>query len=232
MMNIKKVYLVSFVSVATLAPGAAHALVISSETVLFESRPGTNVSFATAAGYVTNWNSLPTSTPGYGNATIGIWNSVLGGELVANHTLIAGGVRADLAELYQVTFTLSAASTVAFRLAPDFGFGGAVFLDNAAVAYRTNDMWWNYNWYYEAGIQTFQFASLLSAGSHTLLMYGQEDCCDGATAGEYSINGGNFTPFTSTTPLPAALPLFATGLGFLGLVARRRRTRCMSAVPA
>jgi hypothetical protein len=35
------------------------------------------------------------------------------------------------------------------------------------------------------------------------------------------------TTLTSTTPLPAALPLFAAGLGALGLVARRRKRKVL-----
>ena len=34
-----------------------------------------------------------------------------------------------------------------------------------------------------------------------------------------------FSTFANSTPLPAALPLFATGLGVIGLLARRRRGR-------
>jgi hypothetical protein len=36
------------------------------------------------------------------------------------------------------------------------------------------------------------------------------------------------TPSTSATPLPAALPLFATGLGGLGLFGWRRKRRAQS----
>jgi hypothetical protein len=41
------------------------------------------------------------------------------------------------------------------------------------------------------------------------------------------VNGGQFQfeTFANSTPLPAALPLFASGLGVIGLLARRRRAR-------
>jgi hypothetical protein len=221
-----KASVLATVAIAVTGTIPAKAIpVLTSETVLFQSRLGTDMSFATASGYVTNWNSLPTSTPGYGNAIVRDWDWPGQGE-VDNHTLIAGGAEANLAEHYQVTFNLSAASTVAFRIGPDFGYGGAVFLDHTVVAYTPNDIFWNLSFYFTS--QTFLFSALLSAGSHTIDMYGQEDCCDGPTAGQYSVNGGNFTPFTSITPLPAALPLFATGLGF---VARRRWIK-MGAVAA
>ncbi len=42
----------------------------------------------------------------------------------------------------------------------------------------------------------------------------------------------NLTVNTAATPLPAALPLFATGLGAIGLLARRRKRKNASAVRA
>jgi hypothetical protein len=50
---------------------------------------------------------------------------------------------------------------------------------------------------------------------------------DGVTAndpGTFLVNN-LFLPPTAETPLPAALPLFATGLGALGLLARRRKRK-------
>jgi len=42
--------------------------------------------------------------------------------------------------------------------------------------------------------------------------------------------GGDLSLRTSVTPLPAALPLFATGLGAIGLLARRRMRKAAAAV--
>jgi hypothetical protein len=39
-------------------------------------------------------------------------------------------------------------------------------------------------------------------------------------------DGANWVPFpTATTPLPAALPLFASGLGIFGFIARRKKAK-------
>jgi len=43
--------------------------------------------------------------------------------------------------------------------------------------------------------------------------------------------GLTFTPVTSSTPLPAALPLFATGIGGLGLLGWRRKRKALKAGP-
>lgn len=43
---------------------------------------------------------------------------------------------------------------------------------------------------------------------------------------------GNITPAAATTPLPTALPLFATGLGALGLLGWRRKRKNAAAMAA
>jgi hypothetical protein len=47
-----------------------------------------------------------------------------------------------------------------------------------------------------------------------------------------SQSGATFTPLTGATPLPAALPLFATGLGAMGLFGWRRKRKNDAAVAA
>lgn len=51
------------------------------------------------------------------------------------------------------------------------------------------------------------------------------NCQDGATV--FSVS-----PFVAATPLPAALPLFATGLGAMGLLGWRRKRKNASAIAA
>ena len=56
------------------------------------------------------------------------------------------------------------------------------------------------------------------------LIYGQ--CC-----GLPAVLEGNlpFTPLAATTPLPATLPLLASGLGFLGFLSRRKKGKSAAA---
>ena len=58
----------------------------------------------------------------------------------------------------------------------------------------------------------------------------QEGCCWSYITGGMSLDVTQLD--VSTTPLPAALPLFATGLGALGLVARRRKRKVAAALAA
>jgi hypothetical protein len=39
---------------------------------------------------------------------------------------------------------------------------------------------------------------LLNEGNHVLELYGAEGCCDGPTSWEFSINWGDWIPFTTT----------------------------------
>ena len=53
----------------------------------------------------------------------------------------------------------------------------ALFLDGVALDFKSNDMWWAGN--YNNGSQFLSGSSALSAGNHTLSIYGLEGCCDG-----------------------------------------------------
>ena len=54
------------------------------------------------------------------------------------------------------------------------------------------------------------------------------------TRSNYNAIGGNFVTFdvNTTTPLPAALPLFATGLGGLGFLGWRRKRKAQALIAA
>jgi hypothetical protein len=57
----------------------------------------------------------------------------------------------------------------------------------------------------------------------------------GLTPGTYTYTYGDPDTFTieiGATPLPAALPLFATGLGALGLLGWRRKRKAAGALAA
>jgi hypothetical protein len=67
-----------------------------------------------------------------------------------------------------------------------------------------------------------------------LLVFGNETNEQNFTNTNYFRDGatGSIVPEVSSTPLPAALPLFATGLGALGFLAKRRKRKNASIAAA
>ena len=209
-----------------LAAFQTHARADSINSISFQSLPGTDMSFGDALGYQANWADLQLANPGgaagYGNASIQTWD--LAGN-VNNNQLIPGGSSSDIAFHYRVDFTVTNAAWWDFRIAPDFGYGGAVFLDNNPVAFNPDDMWWGGDWTNLS--QLFTFSSFLSVGNHTLSVYGQELSADGPTAGEYD-SGTGFTAFAAVPiPEPSSLLLLGTGIAAFsaGGAIRLRRQR-------
>lgn len=214
-------------SPALLAAGlAALTPAIRSSDVSLSSLPGDNVSFGTAAEYRDHWNSLQATYPvppaGYGTANFPEWNGN-----VANI-----GMSTDLAFHYQVDFYLEPGEAGPFfvQLAPDFGLGGGAFLDGVAVAFSGDDLWWGGSWAFPD--ELFSWNGALGAGPHRLDIYGQEECCNGGTAGRYSFDGTTWTFFGSGDELnrPTGVPdAGSTGLALTlalsGLSWFNRRTR-------
>jgi hypothetical protein len=66
------------------------------------------------------------------------------------------------------------------------------------------------------------YFSLTYDGEHGIIQFGE------VFQGSAYFVGGFFTSAVETTPLPAALPLFATGLGALGLLGWRRKRKAVA----
>ncbi len=214
-----------------IAVSAAPALLASSIT--FSSLPGTDTSFGTAEGYRSNWNNLqslyPVAPAGYGSSTINLWDWPVQGN-VSNQGLIPGGSATTIAFHYQVDFTVNPGNAGAFdfRIAPDFGFGGAAFLNGVAVAFTQDDLWWGLDWNNSA--EQLQFSKPLAAGNYTLDVYGQEGCCDGPTGAQFRVDGGQWNAFGSNdgmtaVPEATALPFLGPAVLLLGIHQIRRRYR-------
>ncbi len=150
-------------------------------------------------------------------------------DIVSNQSLFGAGAT-NIAFKSSINFGLSAAGTYSFRAGVDFGNGGAVFLDGQAVDYKTSDMWWAHD--YANTNSVFSVSNkALSAGNHTLTIYGLEGCCDGGQQVQFSANGGAFQSFSANTlqmapvPEPETYAMMLGGLGVMGAVARRRRNK-------
>ncbi len=126
-----------------------------------------------------------------------------------------------------VTFgVVSGGDDWTFRAGVDLGKGGAIYLDGVLEQSFSNNMWWNGS--YATTGQYFQFtATGLSAGTHTLTLYGLEDCCSGNQQEQFRINNGSFVSFGGNDGLPAIpeaqnYAMLLAGLGLVATLARRR----------
>ena len=125
-----------------------------------------------------------------------------------------------------ITFDVLAPTTYDFRAGVDLGGGGTLVLDGTALDTKGNNMWWNNS--YSNASQFLAGGAALSAGVHTLTLYGFEDCCSGDMQVQYSTNGGtSYTSFGAADGLPAvpeaqSFAMLLAGLGLVATLARRR----------
>ena len=144
--------------------------------------------------------------------------------LALENSSACGGSNTDIAFKFTVDFGISdaQAGTISFQVGPDFGKGGAVFLNGALLAASTTDLWWSGN--YGAASEIFSLQNIpIGAGNHQLTVYGLQSA-------QYRLAGANGWTTLSTTdelkavpePLTAALVL----AGLMGMVvAGRKRGR-------
>ncbi len=160
---------------------------------------------------------------GYGTA-----DNVASYNNISNQSLFNGS-QANIAMESTINFGVSAANagTWDIRTGVDFGKGGAIFVDGTAMAVNSSDMWWNNNY---GNNGSFNIVLNLSAGNHTVSIYGLEDCCSGYQQAQFSNNTTSFTTFstsdhlTSAVPEPESYGMMMGGLGLLGCMIRRRKS--------
>lgn len=129
-----------------------------------------------------------------------------------------------------VTFGVADAGVWSFRSGVDFGLGGAMFLDGVAQTFKTNDMWWAGN--YSNPSQYLSFSNALTAGNHTLTIYGLEWCCSGpqqaqfkAASSDVFVSFGRNDGLVSAIPEPESYAMMLAGLALMGTMARRRKSK-------
>ena len=192
-------------SLAVLA-GAAGA-----STITFQKGAGFESGLADSAAYQSAVSALvgaPTSLSSFDNVNFSLSNSALEAT---------------------VSFYLTAPTSFDFRAGVDFGGGGTMVLDGVGLDTHGNDMWWAGS--YSNPSQFLAGSSTLSAGAHTLSLYGFEGCCSGNMQAQYSTDGGrSFTSFSTTDSLAAvpeaqSVAMMLAGLGLVATLARRRSNK-------
>ncbi|MFL5344630.1 MAG: CCXG family PEP-CTERM protein [Hyalangium sp.] len=91
-----------------------------------------------------------------------------------------------------------------FRLGPDFGNGGAIFVDGVKLASANYDVWWAYDW--NSGAVMYVNNVALATGAHRVEVTGFENCCAGAMTLQYRVGNGPWMDVSidSLTPPPDA----------------------------
>ena len=199
----------------TLLAGAVGASTIEYQTGHYTGSP----TFASASDYQVAVDSAVMLSP---SVTLTSYDNV-------NPGLSQSGNDAFKAT---VTFDVANAGTWSIRSGVDFGLGGAMFLDGVAQTFKTNDMWWAGN--YGNPSQYLTFSNALTAGNHTLTIYGLEWCCSGPQQAQFKSESSNgFVSFSnndglvSPVPEPESYALMLVGLGLMGAAINRRKTKAV-----
>ncbi|MEQ1560084.1 MAG: CCXG family PEP-CTERM protein [Methyloglobulus sp.] len=114
----------------------------------------------------------------------------------------------------KVNFTTGIKTNTSFLLAPDAGFGGAIYVDGNLIASNTADLWWGFDWNNTSQILA-GMVNNLKAGDHTFEGYWAETCCNGGQ--------GLQIVATAATPVPAAAWLFGSAIVTLAGVRSRKK---------
>ncbi|MES2949381.1 MAG: CCXG family PEP-CTERM protein [Pseudomonadota bacterium] len=201
-------------SIALLA-GAATASTIEYQTGHYTGSP----TFASASDYQAAVESAVLLSPV---------------TSIASYDSVNPGLSQFGNDAYKATVTFGVSDAEAgfwsFRTGVDFGLGGAMFLDGVAQTFKTNDMWWDGS--YSNPSQYLSFSSTLAAGNHTLTIYGLEWCCSGPQQAQFNANrDSGFVSFSNVDGLVSAVPelesyaMMLAGLGLMGTIARRRKSK-------
>lgn len=203
------------IAIAFAAIGSANAADITFQTGY--SNAGVQ---ASAADYRSVVDAAVASNP-YGSATLNSY------DIVSNQSLFGAGAT-NIAFKSSIVFGLSSAGSLSFRAGVDFGNGGAMFLDGQPIDLKTGDLWWAHDYVNTNSVLTASNLAL-TAGNHTLTLYGLEGCCDGGQQVQYALGAGQFQSFSKTSLAVAAVPepetyaMLLGGLALVGGAVRRRK---------
>jgi hypothetical protein len=213
-----KTFKISAAALLIALAGSAHASTIKIETGFLTA--GSQVDAAAYKTVVDAALAIPAA--GYGSALPSIYDNI-------SNQILFGGSATNIAFKSTVDFGVSVANAGSWeiRSGVDFGFGGALFVDGVEQVFKTSDMWWAGS--YGDPAQFLTITLNLSAGNHTLNLYGLEGCCDGPQQAQFRFGDRQFETFSTRdnlapVPEPESYAMLLAGLGVMGAIARRRRT--------
>jgi hypothetical protein len=198
-----KKYLLPLVSLIATALVSGSALATS---MVYETRP-IDPSVNTT-DYRTSWQS---QTSAITSNVISDFNGTRAGNESFAHLVINFDINGSNNGIWD------------FQIAPDAGYGGAIYLDGIRVDYKPEDLWWGGDRNNASEILNGSLS--LASGSHVFEGFWAENCCNGDQGGRFSVNGGDWQSLTTANlnaanvPAPATFWLFA--IGFAGLVFSR-----------
>lgn len=202
-----------------MALGGAGA---TAATIEYQTRPMTSFNIPSVGDYRGWWNAQPGAASPL--ASLANFN---GTTAPAGYATSYSMTTDDVFSHLRVSFVIPAGQTWKFQLAPDAGYGGALYFNDSASSQDVDasDLWWGGSWNSVAEILE---GSAIGAGFFDA--YWAEDCCNGGQGARFSTdNGVTWRDLTvanldaAAVPVPAAIWLFGSAMaGLLGLSRRRR----------
>ncbi|MGB4811237.1 MAG: CCXG family PEP-CTERM protein [Methylophilaceae bacterium] len=151
-------------------------------TVDATSRSSSESAFATA-----------TDTVGYGCKIVTDYTTI------SNQNQFASGSNANIGFQLVSAFSAPVTGNWGFRLGPDFGYGGGMYVDDSIVEEDWNvDMWWNGSFTNTAQTLDNAAVPISTTGYHMLRVFGNEGCCDGAGAMQFKTPSGSYTAWATS----------------------------------
>jgi len=195
----------SLVLASSLACGSAFASIVT-----YEKRSITSNSFS---DYKAGWAAQGSVI---NSAQLIDFNGLLGGNATYSHLKVDFSIGGSVA-----------GSSVLFEIAPDAGYGGAIYLDNVLLTASNTDLWWGNNW---NNVSELLRGTLTNAGlgNHVLEAYWAEGCCNGGQGARFSVNGQGWQSLSVANldrlavPEPGTFALLGVALLGLGTTCRKR----------
>jgi hypothetical protein len=185
----------------TAAASTSSNALFTATGVRLLTRRQTGASTTTLGGFYSQFDAAA-QPAGYGCAVLPDYVDE------SNLTRFGGGANVHYSVLFLLDVPSNRTGTYTFRVGPDFGFGGGLYVNGTPLQQEWgNDLWWNGS-FGSAG-ELLQGSATLGTGRHFVAVYGTEDCCEGLQSiqvrgptGNYqNLTTGNFTLVAPSCPV-------------------------------